>query len=84
MPGFDGKLMATFPICSHIWKPCLAEAGYLGNHGKAGEMKGGKQISPGASRVCQADFFTCGANSMIFPRCSGETHFTLFRKLFGM
>jgi len=37
-----------------------------------------------ASSGCQADFFTFGANSMIFPRCSGETHFALLRMLLGM
>ena len=31
-----------------------------------------------------ADFFISGANSMIFPRCSGETHFTAFRNFLGM
>jgi hypothetical protein len=51
MPSFDGELMATFPISSHIWKPCLAEAGYLGNHGKVGEVKGGQQISPGGGHA---------------------------------
>ena len=36
------------------------------------------------SSVCHADFFIGDANSIIFPRCSRETDFTLFRKMFGI
>jgi hypothetical protein len=36
------------------------------------------------SSFCQADFCICEMNSIIFPRFSRGTHFTLFRKLFGM
>ena len=52
--------------------------------GRSGRSKAAQPRRGPASSVCQADFFTGGANSMIFPRCSGETHFKLFRTLFGM
>jgi hypothetical protein len=34
--------------------------------------------------VCQADFFASGANWTIFPRSSGEIHFSFLRNLFGI
>jgi len=54
--------------------------------GQSGREKGALVQAGGgyASSVYQADFSICEANSIIFPRCSGETHSTLFRKVFGM
>ena len=52
-----------------------------------GGRKKAALVQAGGGRVssfCQADFCICEANSIIFPRFSRGTHFTLFRKLLGI
>jgi hypothetical protein len=53
----------------------------IGGSKKAASVQAG---AGDVSSFCQADFSICETNSIIVPRFSRGTHFTLFRKLFGM